>query len=65
MEYLIGALIPVALFACVYVGYNFGRTAKKVAPRVTDDETTEKARRIQAGFQDLMSYDVTKAIGKR
>lgn len=66
MDILIGSLIPVVLFACVYIGYNFGRTSHKPVHKEVDEQVVDKAREIQKGFQDLMSYDVSKAVrGKR
>lgn len=70
MEFLLGALMTAAFFVCLYgayrVGYKAGKEAYKPVHKEVDEHTADKAKQIQKGFQDLMSYDVTKAVsGKK
>lgn len=65
MEYLIGALITVAFFVCMYASYKAGQRSRKPVHREIDEEQARKAQRLRNGFEELMSYDVTKATGKR
>lgn len=70
MEYLTGALVMAFLFVCMYgayrYGYKAGKEAYKPVHKEIDEHTADKAKQIQRGFQDLMSYDVTKAVsGKK
>lgn len=64
MEYLVGALMMVLFFAVFYAGHYLG--SRKKRPTKEPDETERyKAERLRQGFQQLMSYDVSKAVGKR
>jgi hypothetical protein len=65
MEYLIGALIPVLFFVCFYAGYKSGQRTHRPIPREIDEQEAQKAKDIRKGFEQLMSYDVSKALGKK
>jgi formiminotetrahydrofolate cyclodeaminase len=69
MEYITGALVMAALFVCMYgayrVGYKAGKEAYKPVHKEVDEQTVDKAKQIRRDFQDLMSYDVAKATGKK
>lgn len=65
MEYLIGALIPVLLFICLYAAYKAGQRTRRPAHREVDEQEARKAQQLRKGFTELMSYDVSKATGKR
>jgi hypothetical protein len=38
---------------------------KPAQPRTVDEQEIEKAKKLRKGFDDLMSYDVSKALGKK
>jgi hypothetical protein len=66
MEYFIGALIPVLFFICTYLGYKLGQRSRVPVAREIDEQEQRKAKQLRAGFEQLMSYDVTKAVsGKK
>jgi hypothetical protein len=62
MEFLLGA----AAMLLFFVVYEMGkRSVKQPAPQPAvevDEEQLEKAKRIQAHFENLMSYDVEQAM---
>lgn len=62
MEYLIGALITAAFFVCLYVAYKAGQRSRKPVNREIDEEQKRKAQQLRKGFEQLMSYDVSKAL---
>lgn len=64
MQYLAGALITALFFVAFGAGYYAG---KKHRPKLNEADEQErlKAERLRKGFQQMMSYDVTKAVGKR
>lgn len=65
MEYLLGALIMAAFFVCLYGAYIAGQKSRKPTHREVDDQEVNKAKEIRKGFEQLMSYDVSKATGKK
>jgi hypothetical protein len=65
MDYLIGALITAAFFLCIYGAYKAGQRSRKPVLREIDEEQMRKAQRLRNDFEQLMSYDVSKATGKR
>lgn len=65
MEYLIGALATVAFFLCVYGAYKAGQKSRKTVPREIDEQDAQRAKQLRKGFEQLMSYDVSKALGKK
>jgi hypothetical protein len=65
MEYLIGALIPVLFFICMYGAYKAGQRSHKPVQKEVDEEQKQKAQRLRSGFEQLMGYDVSKALGRR
>ncbi|ULL14351.1 hypothetical protein DVH26_07750 [Paenibacillus sp. H1-7] len=65
MEYLIGALGTVFFLLCLYAAYKAGQRSRKPVLREVDEEQVRKAQRLRSGFEQLMGYDVSKAIGKR
>jgi len=65
MQFFLGVLVTVAFFLCLYTAYKAGTRARKPSQREVDEETIQKAQRIRQGFQQLMSYDVSKAYGKK
>lgn len=69
MQYLAGALYMALLFVALIYGYHTGRKQrpKPKEPDETEEIRTEKlkAARLRQDFQRMMSYDVSKAYGKR
>jgi len=66
MEFLIGALATVAFFVCLYGAYKAGQRSRKTVPREIDEQEAHRAKQLRQGFEQLMSYDVTKAVsGKK
>jgi hypothetical protein len=66
MEYLIGALATVAFFVCMYGAYIVGQRSRKTVPREIDEQEAQRAKQLRRGFEQLMSYDVSKAVsGKK
>ena len=65
MEFFLG-LLTMAVF---FVVYELGkRSVKQPAPQPqveVDEEQLEKAKRIQAHFENLMSYDMDKALERK
>jgi hypothetical protein len=62
MEFFLG-LLTMAVF---FVVYELGKRSVKVKPAPqpieVDEEQLEKAKRIQAHFENLMSYDMDTAL---
>lgn len=65
MQYLIGALIPVLFFICFYAGYKAGQRSRRPTHREVDEQQVRKAQQMRRGFEQLMSYDMEKARGKK
>lgn len=68
MQYVLGLLSGVALLALLYGAYALGRRSRRPTPtqRDVDEQTRQKAARLRAGFEQMMSYDVTTALsGKK
>lgn len=68
MQYLIGALTTAAFFVCLAIAYIAGKRSRRpvvASNKETSREDRERAERLKKGFADLMSYDVTTAIGKK
>lgn len=64
MQYLAGALITALFFVTFGGGYYAGKKHRQ-KQNEPDEHEIKKAEMLRQGFQQLMSYDVTKAIGKR
>ena len=65
MEYLIGALITAFFFISLYCAYRLGQMSRKPVHREVDEDQKHKAEQLRKGFEQLMSYDVSKAIGRK
>jgi len=66
MQFALGVLVTVAFFLCLYTAYKAGTRARKQNQREIDETTKQKAERLRKGFEDMMSYDVSKAVsGKK
>jgi hypothetical protein len=65
MDYLIGALIMALFFACIYAAYKSGQRSRQPVHREVDEQQVQKHKQLRKGFEELMSYDVSKATGKR
>lgn len=65
MQYLIGALMTAAFFCCMYVAYKAGQRSRRPTHREVDEQQVHKAQQIRKSFEQLMSYDVSKATGKK
>lgn len=66
MEYLIGALATVAFFLCMYGAYKAGQRSRKPVHKEVDEQQMQKAKELRRGFEQLMGYDVAKAVsGKK
>ncbi|MMZ70140.1 hypothetical protein D1872_331190 [compost metagenome] len=65
MQYLIGALATVAFFVCLYGAYKAGQRSRKTVPREIDEQEAQRAKQLRKGFDQLMGYDVSKALGKK
>jgi len=59
---IIGIAIMAMLFLCVYIGFKL--QIKPKAELHTEQEL-ETLRKRNEGFQNVMDYDYTVAIGKR
>jgi hypothetical protein len=66
MDMLIGALITVCFFLCLYTAYYLGRRQRKLdtATKLTEQEELEVEKRMK-GMQNVMEYDYDVAIGKK
>lgn len=66
MEFLSGVLFAASFFGVFYCAFKLGQRNKQVVPVKVDDDSQQKAKRIQEGFQEMMTYDVTTALkGKK
>lgn len=66
MDTLIGVLITVLFFLCLYTAYYLGRRQHKLdtATKLTQQEELEVEKRMK-GMQNVMEYDYDVAIGKK
>lgn len=62
MEYLVGALVAAALFACMFGAYKLGQRSRRPVNREVDEEQSRQAKKLKKDFQQMMTYDVTKAL---
>lgn len=65
MDFLLGSLATAAYFISLYFAYRLGTQSRKLAHKQQDEQEKRKAERLRQGFQQLMSYDVSKAYGKK
>lgn len=68
MQFILGVLVTVGFFALLVGAYWLGkRGSRHVTPQQKKDdlEAREKARKLREGFNELMAYDVTKAMGRK
>ena len=65
MSFIFGMVCGAALVASLYGVYKAGQRSGKPVPRQVDDQQAERAKRLRKGFEDLMGYDVSKALGKK
>lgn len=68
MEIILGAVITIVLFSCLgiafYQGYRVGRRSRTPTKELDEKEKDLiKARR--EGFQNIMNYNVDKAMERR
>jgi hypothetical protein len=63
---LIGVLITVCFFLCLYTAYYLGRRQRKLdtAEKLSEQEELEVEKRMK-GMQNVMEYDYDVAIGKK
>lgn len=65
-EILIGFALCLVFFLCLtvsfYIGYKYGQRKKVKAEPLTLEEKLEQERR-QKWFNNVMNYDVNKALG--
>lgn len=65
MEFLLGVVLTIAYFVCGFVGYNMGKRSATapVQKEVSEanEEERRKAKRLREGFEQMMSYNETKA----
>lgn len=65
MEFLLGAAAMLLFFVVFELGKRSATKPQPVPkPMEVDEEQLEKAKRIQAHFEALMSYDVEQAMKK-
>lgn len=62
MQFIYGALSAVAFLFCISTAYWAGQRSVKTKHREPSDEAKRKAEKIRKGFEQLMSYDVSKAL---
>lgn len=66
MDYLLGALTMAAFLFCMYGAYKLGqRSRKPIQHREIDQDQERKAKQLKKSFEDMMSYDVSTALGKK
>lgn len=64
LQFLLGVLLTAAFNLSLYGMYKLGQRTKR--PKLKEDEEAQrKAQRMRQGFEDMMSYDVTKAVSGR
>jgi hypothetical protein len=67
MEFFLGLLTMAVFFVVYEMGKRQGKQTQVKAPQPmeVDEEQLEKAKRIQAHFENLMSYDMDKALERK
>lgn len=65
MSFIFGMICGAAIVTGLYGVYKAGQRSRKVAPKEIDEQQAERAKRLRQGFNDLMSYDVSKATGRK
>jgi len=67
MEFFLGLFTAIVFFCAVLSAHYAGvRTGKKtVAPKPLDKEKQHELERLNKGFQELFTYDVSKALEKK
>jgi hypothetical protein len=65
MEFLLGLLSAAVLFVVYELGKRSATKQPAPQPIEVDEEQLEKAKRIQAHFENLMSYDMDKALERK
>jgi hypothetical protein len=64
MQFLYGLLSGAGFFVALFYVYRLGQRSKRPAVQA-DEEERKKAVKMRQGFEQLMSYDVTTALGKK
>lgn len=68
MQFVLGVLATVAFFALLGGAYWLGKCGTRhVTPeqKKDDQEAREKAKKFKEGFNELMAYDMKKALGRK
>lgn len=65
MEYAIGALSMAAFLLCLFGAYKLGQRARRPVYKEVPEEERRKAERLRKSFEDMMSYDVSTALGRK
>jgi len=65
MQFLLGSLVTAVFFISLFGAYKLGQRSRKPIQKEIDEETLQKAERLRRSFEQMMSYDVSKAVGKK
>jgi len=56
-------LSMVVLFLCCFLSYKIGKRPKKLTPIESDEQL--KRERLEKNMQEVMTYSVDKALGRK
>ncbi|MGV8982145.1 hypothetical protein [Clostridium sp.] len=63
MNIIYGLLLIGVLFLCSFISYKIGKRPKKLTPIENDEQL--KRERLEKNMQEVMTYSVDKALGRK
>ena len=65
MQFLLGSLSTAIFFISLFFAYKLGQRSRKPPQIEIDEQEMQRAQRLRREFEQLMSYDVSKALGRK
>ena len=63
MQFLLGSLSTAIFFISLFFAYKLGQRSRK-HPQL-DETEVQRAEKLRREFEQLMTYDVSKALGRK
>lgn len=65
MQFFLGSLVTAAFFIGLFGAYKLGQRSRKPVTKEIDEQELERAKRLRRDFEQMMSYDISKALGRK
>ena len=65
MQFLLGSLVTAVFFISLFGAYKLGQRSRKLVTKEIDEQELERAKRLRRDFEQMMNYDISKALGRK